>query len=113
MNQALLREIVAILVQQAKANSTITYGELSRRLDGAVDPQGFYKPLVLVSECAERNGYPKLSALVVNSQSGIPGRGFFVNFASGLPEYKWKQRWDDECFDIFFHKDWDSFLRFF
>lgn len=113
MNQTLLREMVVVLIQHAKANKTITYGELSRRLGGAINPQGFYKPLVLVSECAERNGYPKLSALVVNSQSGMPGRGFFVNFVPGLPESSWKQIWDNECFDIYFHNDWDSFIKYF
>ena len=113
MNKVLLKEIVNILIKQAKLGQTVTYGELSNKINGEISPQGFYNPLVMISECAERNNYPKLSALVVNSQTGMPGRGFFVNFAPGIPEHKWIELWNNECFDIMVYDDWDSFLRFF
>lgn len=113
MRNSLLKEVVAILIEHAKSSGTITYGELSNRLNGAVSPRGFYQPLVDISECADRNGYPKLSALVVNSETRIPGRGFFVNFAAGVPENKWVDTWERECMDIFCFNNWDSFLNYF
>jgi len=80
-----LREYVQrarpILIEVAKREALITYGELIDRLGGGPGRGYIAEVLDQISrtECNER--HPKLSAVVVRSDTGMVGGGFF-----GLPQ---------------------------
>ena len=60
----------------AETERTITYGELARLVDSG--PQNMGKPLGYIrDEVCNRHGRPRLDALVVQQNLGIPSDGFF------------------------------------
>ena len=69
-----------ILVEIAKKKTTITYKELMDRMGGSPG-RGYVGEVVgRISEIEWKAGRPKLSAVVVRSDTGMVGGGFF-----GLP----------------------------
>jgi hypothetical protein len=81
---AFRRELEVLLAQAAAARSTVTYGEVARRVfDGRVTPRsGALLTLLgeVDSATYEERGI-MLAALVVRADTGMPGEGFFA-FAS-------------------------------
>ena len=69
----------AVLVETARARSTITYGTLAHRIMLPGDVRGM-GPLLLhplyVHFCAP-NGFPDILSLVVRKDTGRPGIGFY------------------------------------
>lgn len=66
----------ALLVDEARAGTTITYGEVVRSLHLPVPPKALGRLLVLLSEDCERRGEPTLAALVVQQSTGEVGDGY-------------------------------------
>jgi hypothetical protein len=66
----------ALLIVEAQAGTTITYGEVVRDLHLPVPPKGLGRLLVLLSEDCERRGEPTLAALVVRQSTGDVGEGY-------------------------------------
>jgi hypothetical protein len=65
-----------LLVAEAKAGATITYGEVVRTLKLSVAPKGLGRLLVLLSEDCARRGEPTLAAIVVTQSTGEVGHGY-------------------------------------
>ena len=68
-----LREV---LVDVARRQATITYGELATALDHAYLQQGLGPVLDVLAVDCTRRGEPRLDALVVSRGSGEVGHGF-------------------------------------
>lgn len=66
----------ALLIDEARAGTTITYGEVVRALRLPVPPKGLGRLLVLLSEDCARRGEPTLAALVVRQSTGEVGDGY-------------------------------------
>jgi hypothetical protein len=75
------REARAVLVEIAQAGNIITYGDLANRIR-TIELQADSRDLAsLVGEISgDENSqrWPMLSAVVVNKQRGMPGKGFFA-----------------------------------
>lgn len=65
-----------LLIDEARAGATITYGEVVRALDLPVAPKGLGRLLVLLSEDCARRGEPTLAAIVVTASTGEVGDGY-------------------------------------
>jgi hypothetical protein len=70
---ALMREM---LIEEARARATVTYGELVRDLALPTSPKGLGRLLDLLSEDCTRRGEPTLAAIVVTATTGEVGRGY-------------------------------------
>lgn len=68
----------ALLIDEARAGATITYGELVRTLRLPCPPKGLGRLLVLLSEDCARRGEPTLAAIVVTQTTGEVGDGYGV-----------------------------------
>ena len=65
-----------LLIAEARARATVTYGELVRDLALPVPPKGLGRLLALLSEDCERRGEPTLAAIVVTQSTGEVGHGY-------------------------------------
>jgi hypothetical protein len=74
----------AILIAQARAGETITYGELAKRLPVLIHPHSFLFTRLLQEVCGEegRKGHGQLCALVVSKATGMPSGGYFGSLAA-------------------------------
>jgi len=66
----------AMLIDEARAGATVTYGEIVRDLALPVPPKGLGRLLVLLSEDCARRGEPTLAAIVVTQATGEVGHGY-------------------------------------
>lgn len=66
----------AMLIDEARAGATVTYGEVVRDCQLPVPPKGLGRLLVLLSEDCARRGEPTLAAIVVTAGSGEVGHGY-------------------------------------
>lgn len=64
------------LIDEAKARSTVTYGELVTSLRLPCAPKGLGRLLVLLSEDCDRRDEPTLAAIVVTQATGEVGAGY-------------------------------------
>jgi hypothetical protein len=98
-------EMRAILIGQARARQTITYGELARRLTSVtLHPHSFVFTRLLQTVCAEeeRAGHGQLCALVVSKATGKPSGGYFGMAAkSGLLVDDLDARWQADLQAVF------------
>jgi len=77
---AIKEEMRAILIQFARQGETITYSDLSLRLQYApLHPHSFLFSHILRDICREEEtaGHGQLCALVVSKTTGMPGGGYF------------------------------------
>lgn len=75
-----VRRAQPILIEVAKRGAFITYGELMKKLGGP--GRGYIGEVIgQISETEVSEGRPKLSAIVVRSDTQMVGGGFF-----GLPQ---------------------------
>ena len=67
-------QIWSILISAAHGRKTLTYGDIAKYLDykgaGVLS-----QPLDRVMVYCKNNGYPPLTCLVVNQETGLPGDG--------------------------------------
>ena len=66
----------AMLIDEARAGATVTYGEVVRDLALPVPPKGLGRLLELLSEDCARRGEPTLAAIVVTQATGEVGHGY-------------------------------------
>lgn len=66
----------SMLIEEAQARATVTYGEVVRDCGLPVPPKGLGRLLVLLSEDCARRGEPTLAAIVVTAGSGEVGHGY-------------------------------------
>jgi len=113
MNYQILKELAKILVEVAKKGpgNLITYRELSGCIDNYISPHNLGQPLGTLSDLAMDNGFPRISALVVNSDTRMPGDGYFRYYAGGIKESEWEKFWKNDLKSIYSCKNWDDFLR--
>lgn len=81
----LTRRIYEELLTVARAGAIINYVELGDQIN-AETRQGIYSRLNVICRMEHAGGRPLLSAVVVNPNWQIPGRGFFT-VASELGRY--------------------------
>jgi hypothetical protein len=71
----------ALLVAHARAGTVITYGEIAA-VFGAAWTQGYgaslKRALNLLGKGNQEAGEPFLMTLVVNKETGLPGKGFYL-----------------------------------
>ena len=89
-----------ILIETAKNRQTITSGDLSARLGRQV-PRGIGVILDHVGYYCTRQGFPPLTVLAVNGQTGRPGEGWERNRPCADP---------NEAREAVFDHDWSSVL---
>ena len=65
-----------MLIDEARAGATVTYGEVVRDLALPVPPKGLGRLLELLSEDCARRGEPTLAAIVVTQSTGEVGHGY-------------------------------------
>lgn len=73
--QVKAHEVFTILKAKAKAQKTLTYGDIERQTGYSA----FYVvPRVLgwLWRWCEKNGYPHINAIVVSKRTGLPGQGY-------------------------------------
>jgi hypothetical protein len=114
------RAALPILVRQAKASQTITYGELTRELEMS-NPRTLNYVLEAVGKWMLELGQrwnekvPAIQAMVVNKDTGLPGEGF-GGFAPDPKEFKRatlrerKQIVDAMLREVYQYKKWDEVL---
>lgn len=75
--EAYVERALPILIQVAKRRTVITYAELMNRLDGGPGRAYIGEVIGRISEIELEAGRPKLSAVVVRSDTRMVGGGFF------------------------------------
>lgn len=80
------RLIAEVLIKKLKevGNETITYGELSKEINGRIIPRGLGRPLGELNYLCLENKLPYISIIVHNqdNKSKIPSDRFFTEFFS-------------------------------
>ena len=79
-------DVWSVLARSAEQSQTITYKELSNEISVHVRPLRY--ALVLVQKYCLENDLPHLTALVVNSASGLPGAGNMMDPSMLRAEYE-------------------------
>lgn len=115
VNEKLLKRITEILVSSAIKNEVIEYNRLSREIGGVISPIKLNEPLGEISLRCIEEGFPPLSAIVVNQQTQIPGEGFFTWVASqmgfpNLPPRQWEEFFYEQR-DAVFNCDWNAYME--
>lgn len=99
-----------LLVETAAARSTITYGEVARRVfDGRVSARSSAIMVMLgeVDDAAYADDGIMIASLVVRADTGMPGEGYFIFAAEqlGLPALDDRSEfWEREAVRV-----WDSY----
>lgn len=94
------------LIELAKQERVVTYGELALMLPVYVHPGSYAFTRLLSEVClaAERDGEGMLCALVVSKSTGIPGAGFFRGMAErGRDMSDLEGCWRGELASLFAH----------
>ena len=110
-NARMLTELALKIITYAQKKVTVTYGKLSQDVDGCISPENMRLFLDPISTTSHKEGFPMLSAIVVN-QSGIPGEGFFglykeLNGTLKDADKDW-ERERDEVYDV---ADWSPVIK--
>jgi predicted HNH restriction endonuclease len=118
LNEKLLQKLSFILIQRAKNNDVIEYGQLSKEIGNAILPHKLNEPLGEISFRCIKNDMPPLSAIVVNQNTQLPGEGFFTWVAAkmgfqNLLANEWEEFYHQQKAKVFIEKNWDNFLNTF
>lgn len=71
-------------------NPIITYGELASKISLNFNPQNLSEPLGNISDLCKENGFPLISGVVVNKDTGLPGEGFYTYFFNERSMREWE-----------------------
>lgn len=105
MRSDLLSALAEELLEVIRSNSVITYGDLSRRFRDRygeeVSPRAWRAPLGDLSGICMDNGFPAISVVVVNKDTGLPGEGFFDfvgrhRTGALVPANQWEAFWEEQ-----------------
>lgn len=109
--------VKGVLLVLSEGRSTVTYGELSKIIEGAsgrrINPHmGFNVPLGRIQDYCIESDVPCLSALVVN-QDQIPGPGFIEQYRKTNPFDKRSDQkiLEDEQKSCLENQDWSHLLQ--
>lgn len=72
--------LVKHVLTHNRENGRITYKQLSEAADGIEYWRNMGNSLGLLSSLCKRNGWPLISAVVINDSDNMPGNGFFTEF---------------------------------
>ena len=76
-NNKYIKEIAIKLLQHIiSTKQFITYGQLSLKMSFDISPRIIERPLGRISYACTNNGLPPISAMVVNQETQMPGKGF-------------------------------------
>ncbi len=111
-NSRFIIDVAKLLIQYAINGKLVTYKELSDCFGNAIAPRNTGGPIGVISEACSQAGLPLLSAIVVNSSTGMPGEGFFILFKELKGEMQLKpwDEWQQECEKIWAVKDWEPLM---
>lgn len=109
--------IARVLLKQVLGNRyspLITYGEVSKRINGLVSPVGLKPYLYEISDACKEIDLPLLSAIVCGAENNLPGHGFYNTYFPGTTEDIDKMRVLSSCLnDISACDDWSELIKFF
>jgi predicted HNH restriction endonuclease len=116
VNETILKKISQIIIEYAKIGQVIEYNQISNKLGGIISPIRLNEPLGEISNRCIQQGFPPLSAIVVNQKTKLPGDGFFTWVAAqmgypNLPYSEWEGFYREQEEKVFDCHDWDTFLR--
>ena len=86
LQQSRAAAIWTVLISQAAKNQTLTYKSLSEEVN--VHPRALRHALEVIQKYCHINNLPHLTALVVNSSTGIPGAGNNLDDSKLEKEYQ-------------------------
>ncbi len=115
LNRKMMHWLGVRLVEAAKEGHTVYYHELSKPLQ-LTNSRLLSEPLGELSELAMDNGFPPISAVVINVTDQLPGTGFFKLVGRKLrgyeiPEQEWLPFFAEMLAEVFAWDDWDDFLE--
>lgn len=89
-------------------NPDITYGELAKKVGDNITARTIQPFLGNISEVCKENGFPLLSAIVINKKEKMPGDGFYIYFfGKSDPEFK-KSKYTECRNSIISFKKWEK-----
>ncbi|WP_255294085.1 HNH endonuclease [Bacillus toyonensis] len=115
----LLIKISEVLIQYAKRQDVIEYGQLCKEIGlEDVQPIVLKDPLGEISVRCIELGYPPLSAIVVNKETRLPGDGLFTYIApkmgySNLTYTQYEDFYEQQKRSVFGFNSWQLFLTTF
>ncbi len=110
-NKKMLTELALIIIGYAQKKETVTYGKLSRDVDGCISPENMRLHLGPISTVCHEEGFPMLSAIVVN-QGGMPGDGYFGLYEELYGTLKDADKdWERECDKVYAVADWSPVIK--
>ena len=87
----LARKAFEVLQEEASKSQTITYGELSTRVE--YYPHLLSHPLGQIEDYCRDNGFPNITAIVVRADTGQPGKGIRVQDVDDEQQKVWRHEW--------------------
>lgn len=86
-NNEYVKEIAIKLLQHIiSTKQFITYGQLSLKMSFDINPRIIERPLGRISYACINNGLPPISAMVVNQETQMPGKGFFNEYCREIKQ---------------------------
>jgi len=98
------------LVYHAQMHETITYGEISRKINRHWRAARYFLGFIRDNICFKK-GLPYISAIVVNAGTRMPGKGFLPKGTEGLSKEEYRQRFEKERDKVFACNKWDDLLK--
>jgi len=98
------------LVYYAHLGRTVTYGGLGRRIGIHHRPVRFLLGYIR-DEICRRRGLPLLNVIVVNKDTGLPGKSFLPEDTSHLTDEEYRRRFEELRDEVFAYTEWDALLR--
>ena len=110
-------KILVDRIRKKHKDAVIFYSDLCHLLGDAVGYRQISDYIGDISFWCCEIGAPMLSALVVNKETSIPGKGFFTFYAElydkgCIKEEKKFKVWMDEYNKVINYKDWDKLLEY-
>lgn len=112
MNKNILYDIAIILIDVANRRKTITYNQLSEKLNRKIAPINIGNPIGELSYIAFDLNLPLISVLVVNQNTQIPGDGYFKlsQELKGFSEIEAMNDFEDEIIRSYECNGWSILL---
>ena len=111
-NNKYIKEIAIKLLQHIiSTKQFITYGQLSLKMSFDISPRIIERPLGRISYACTNNGLPPISAMVVNQETQMPGKGFFDAYFSEINgEDAQVREWIKSVENIMAYESWADVL---
>lgn len=107
----LIVKVLVDIIESDSVDKTITYGDLSDKIDKIKSPRQLSEPLIEISNICKENNLPLLSAIVVG-KNGIAGVGFINNFYPHIIGDVSKLNQYVSCLnDVVNYKEWNKLKK--